>query len=122
MKTPNAETVLKEMAMCTACGFCRASCPQMLDVPWEREVARGRVLLAYGLTVDELEPHPSIIDSIYTCTMCYHCVAHCPSAVPIVDIIRKIRMDMFAAGAVAEGLKEAAERLLKGENPFNTAV
>ena len=37
-------------------------------------------------------------------------------------IIRKIRMDMFVAGAVAEGLKEAAERILKGENPFNTAV
>ncbi len=31
-------------------------------------------------------------------------------------------MDMFVAGAVAEGLKEAAERILKGENPFNTAV
>lgn len=29
---------------------------------------------------------------------------------------------MFVAGAVAEGLKEAAERILKGENPFNIAV
>ncbi|MCD6110412.1 MAG: hypothetical protein J7K08_01885 [Thermoplasmata archaeon] len=39
-----------------------------------------------GLTADDLEPHPSIIDSINTCTMCYHCVAHCPSVVPIMDI------------------------------------
>ena len=38
-----------EMLVCTQCGYCRSVCPIFEDLGWDSSVARGRVILAYGM-------------------------------------------------------------------------
>ncbi len=54
----NLSELKKEMMTCTMCGFCKSVCPVFEDVGWDTGVARGRVILAYGLMQKEIPADP----------------------------------------------------------------
>jgi len=89
MKMDRTKKLEKEMLTCTFCGFCKSVCPYFEDNQWDPSVARGKVILAYGLTRGEIEPDDSVIKRIYQCTTCKDCERRCPSDIKVIEIVKE---------------------------------
>ncbi len=74
---------------CTYCGFCKSVCPTFQRVGWDPSVARGRMVLAYGLLQKEIPADPSVLEYLYQCTTCKDCERRCPSKISVVDVVEE---------------------------------
>ncbi|MEM2900305.1 MAG: (Fe-S)-binding protein [Thermoplasmata archaeon] len=118
MEVTHAAKLKKEMMTCTACGTCKAVCPAYDALGWDSACARGRVLLAYGLLVKEIEPDRSVVERLYQCMTCNRCTEKCPSKVTVLDIIENIRKDLYEKGHCLPAHKKMVESIIKLGNPF----
>ena len=108
----------KAMMTCTMCGFCKSVCPVFTDIGWDPSVARGRVILAYGLLNKDIPADESVIESIYQCTTCMDCYRRCPSNINVVDIVEMCRADLVEHGHILPKHKEIVENILEHGNPY----
>ncbi len=108
----------KEMLVCTQCGYCRSVCPIFDDLAWDSSVARGRVILAYGMLKDRFDIDDSVVDTLYQCSTCGDCERRCPSNVRIVDIIEKARKELVEEGHALERHRKLADNIEKYDNPY----
>ncbi len=106
-----------EMLVCTQCGYCRSVCPIFEDLGWDSSVARGRVILAYGMLKDRFDIDDSVVDTLYQCSTCGDCERRCPSNVDVVDIIEAARKELFEKYSL-EKHKKLADNILKYGNPY----
>ncbi len=118
MEVKHAAKLRKEMMTCTACGSCKAVCPAFDALGWDSACARGRVLLAYGLLVKDIEPERSVVERLYQCMTCNRCNEKCPSKVTVLDIIENIRKDLHDSGHCLPAHKKLVENVIKLGNPF----
>jgi len=114
----NLDKVKEAVNICTMCGFCKSVCPSFKAVRWDSSVARGRVILSYGLLVGDIPADESVIENIYTCTTCMDCVRRCPSKVDVVEIVERCRSDLVKNGHILPKHKTTAENILNFGNPF----
>ncbi len=84
--------LLLDITKCSRCGKCTAVCPMFEKTrSWETGVARGRLLLAWGLARGDLEINDELVEAIYHCPTCMLCEQECTAGVKVTEIIREAR-------------------------------
>jgi Fe-S oxidoreductase len=114
----NLRKVRKELMTCTYCGFCKSVCPTFERVGWDPSVARGRMVLAYGLLQRDIPADPSVIRYLYQCTTCKDCERRCPSNIEVVNVVESARRDLVAAGHMLPRHRVIAENVCTTGNPY----
>ncbi|MCX6650235.1 MAG: (Fe-S)-binding protein [Methanomassiliicoccales archaeon] len=115
---PNLRKMRKELMTCTYCGFCKSVCPPFQKVGWDPSVARGRMVLAYGLLQKEIPADPSVLEYLYQCTTCKDCERRCPSKISVVDVVESARRDLVAAGHMLPRHKTIVEKVERTGNAY----
>lgn len=118
MEMKNLKPLEKEIITCTMCGFCRAVCPVFDKVKWESSVARGKVILSYGLLEKEIDRDDSVLKRIYQCTTCKYCEANCPSNIRVADIVESCRRDFFANDFILPQHRKIVANIRETRNPY----
>ena len=118
IEAKNLRAVRKELMTCTYCGFCKSVCPAFEGVGWDPGVARGRMVLSYGLLQKDIPADQSVIDYLYQCTTCKDCERRCPSKVQVVDVVERARRDLVAAGKILPKHKALVDNVLRTGNPY----
>ncbi|MDD5093487.1 MAG: (Fe-S)-binding protein [Dehalococcoidia bacterium] len=96
----NNEQLLIDITKCSRCGKCGAICPMYKETEgWDTDVARGRVLLTWGLARGDLDVNQELVEAIYRCPTCMMCEQQCTSGVKVTEIIRKARELLVEKGA-----------------------
>ena len=49
---------------CTYCGFCKSVCPVFEGIGWDPSVARGRMILSYGLLQKDIPADESVVENL----------------------------------------------------------
>lgn len=114
----NLEDIKREMMTCTMCGFCKSVCPAFEDIGWDPGVARGRVILSYGLLQGDIPADASVIEALYQCTTCKDCERRCPSKVKVVEVVERARRDLVEAGGLLPAHRKVVENILRDGNPY----
>jgi Fe-S oxidoreductase len=114
--------VRKELMTCTYCGFCKSVCPTFQMVGWDPSVARGRMVLAYGLLQKEVPADPSVLEHLYQCTTCKDCERRCPSKIAVVDVVESARRDLVAAGHMLPRHRALVDRVAATGNPYGEGM
>jgi Fe-S oxidoreductase len=71
--------------------------------------ARGKMLLLKEVAEGKIRLGDELIETLFQCTNCGHCVESCPSGVAVPEILKQARKDMTHAGSchpVFQGLQE----------------
>jgi Fe-S oxidoreductase len=118
IKAERSKKLEKEMLTCTFCGFCKSVCPYFEDNQWDPSVARGKVILAYGLAEKEVPADESVLQRMYQCTTCKDCERRCPSNIKVVDIVEAARADLVEAGCVLPAHKKIIDNIKSTKNPY----
>jgi Fe-S oxidoreductase len=118
IKAERAKKLEKEMLTCTFCGFCKSVCPYFEDNQWDPSVARGKVILAYGLAQREIPADESVLQRMAQCTTCKDCERRCPSNIKVVDIVEAARADLVEAGCILPAHKKVIDNIKKTKNPY----
>lgn len=114
----NLIDVQKAMLTCTYCGFCKSVCPVFEDLGWDSSVARGRVILSYGLLQKEIPADPSVVEAIFQCTTCKDCERRCPSSIEVVEIVERCRKDLVENGLMLPKHRKVVDNILEFGNPY----
>ncbi|UCE91643.1 MAG: (Fe-S)-binding protein [Methanobacteriota archaeon] len=118
MKADRTKKLEKEMLTCTFCGFCKSVCPYFEDDQWDPSVARGKVILAYGLAREDIEPDDSVVKRIYQCTTCKDCERRCPSNIKVIEIVKAARRDLVEAGHMLPAHSKIVDNIERTGNPY----
>jgi len=95
-----SQELLLDITKCSRCGKCAALCPMFeKSRGWDTGVARGRILLAWGLARGELEINDELIKALYECPTCMLCEQQCTAGVNVTKIIREARALVVERGA-----------------------
>ncbi len=118
MKTTHVNKYLKELVTCTMCGYCKEVCPTFEQLGWDSAAARGKMALAYGLYMGDIEPDESVLERLLQCTTCEDCKRRCPSKTEVVKAVEAIRKDLNEAGFSLEIHKKIYNNIKKYGNPY----
>ncbi len=108
----------KDMMTCTMCGFCKSVCPTFEGIGKDTGVARGRMILSYGLLMKDLPADDSVVEALYQCTTCKDCERRCPSKIKVVDVVERARKDLVDAGYMLPRHRKVVESVQKYGNPY----
>ena len=120
--------------ICTKCKICQAvhvqfceeprfwrNCPSGTRFRWDAYYASGKMEIARGLHINEIEPTESMRDILYTCMLCSSCQEQCYE----VKQLHPTRVfELLREKAVREGWgpmpehKKLQESLEANDNPF----
>ncbi|NLI74420.1 MAG: (Fe-S)-binding protein [Euryarchaeota archaeon] len=114
----NLKLSKKDMMTCTMCGFCKSVCPTFEGVGKDTGVARGRVILSYGLLMKDIPADDSVIEALYQCTTCMDCERRCPSKIKVVDIVERARKDLVDAGHILPKHRKIVDNIRTYGNPY----
>ena len=117
----NLREVKGTMMTCTYCGFCKSVCPTYEDIGWDPSMARGRMILAYGLMRGDIPADESVVQYLYECTTCKDCERRCPSGIEVVDVVERARRDIVASGGMLPRHRKVVESVRRHGNPYNEA-
>ncbi|MEM0449378.1 MAG: (Fe-S)-binding protein [Methanomassiliicoccales archaeon] len=117
--TENLRRLQKAMMTCTYCGFCKSVCPTYEGIGWDTSVARGRIILSYGLLMREIDSDASVMKSLYQCTTCKECERRCPSGIEVVDIVESARRALIASGKVLPPHQRVIQNVRNFGNPYS---
>ncbi len=118
IKTRHLNDVKQEMMTCTYCGFCKSVCPVFEGVGWDPGVARGRIILSYGLMKGDIPADDSVIEALYQCTTCKDCERRCPSKVRVVEVVERARKDLVEHGHVLPQHQKVVDNVKQFGNPY----
>jgi len=79
------------IAKCNRCGFCQAGCPVYRVTGEEHSLSRGRLAIARGLMLGELELTSEVVRALDDCLLCRGCTAHCFPALKTDDVVTAVR-------------------------------
>ena len=122
IETENLKDVKKTLMTCTYCGFCKSVCPVFEGIGWDPSVARGRMILSYGLLQKEIPADESVVENLFQCTTCKDCERRCPSNIEVVDVVERARKDLVAAGKMLPKHKVVVDNVLKHGNPYGEKI
>jgi glycolate oxidase iron-sulfur subunit len=78
---------LSELLKCVRCGSCKTFCPTYDEDSTEGMGARGRLMLLWGLSSEQLKPTPILNERIFSCILCGACSESCPLGIDIKEVI-----------------------------------
>ena len=107
-----------QVLRCSSCGFCRADCPVFGATMRSAYNARGKMLLLKEVMDKKIELNDELIETLFQCTTCANCSAHCPSGVEVPEIIKQARKDMVDIGSCHPAFKGMHEVLQKHTNIY----
>jgi glycolate oxidase iron-sulfur subunit len=84
------------IAKCNRCGFCQAGCPVYRVTAQEHSLARGRLSIARGLMLGELDLTAEVAAALDDCLLCRGCTAHCFPALHTDEIVTAVRQACLA--------------------------
>lgn len=100
----------EDLERCMQCGTCTGVCPwNQVRYFSPRAIIR---LAQFGLEGFESE-------DLWRCVTCNTCVIHCPRGLPIIDILRAMRMMMNETGSVPPSLKGPLGSAANRGNPWS---
>ena len=79
------------IAKCNRCGFCQAGCPVFRVTGEEHSLSRGRMAIARGLMLGNLELTPEVVHALEDCLLCRGCTAHCFPGLKTDEVVTAIR-------------------------------
>ncbi|HSB68601.1 MAG TPA: (Fe-S)-binding protein, partial [Candidatus Methylomirabilis sp.] len=79
------------IAKCNRCGFCQAGCPVFRVTGEEHSLSRGRLAIARGLMLGQLDLTPEVVRALDDCLLCRGCTAHCFPALKTDEVVTTIR-------------------------------
>ncbi len=79
------------IAKCNRCGFCQAGCPVFRVTGEEHSLSRGRLAIARGLMLGQLEPTPEVLQALDDCLLCRGCTAHCFPGIRTDEVVTAVR-------------------------------
>jgi glycolate oxidase iron-sulfur subunit len=91
MPIPELAPLHDTIAKCNRCGFCQAGCPVYRVTGEEHSLSRGRLAIARGLMLGELQLTPDVFEALEDCLLCRGCTAHCFPALRTDEIVTAIR-------------------------------
>jgi Fe-S oxidoreductase len=118
IEAENLKAAKGTMMTCTYCGFCKSVCPTYEGVGWDPSVARGRIILSYGLLRKDIPADDSVIEHLYQCTTCKDCERRCPSSIEVVDVVERARRDLVANGKMLPRHRKVVESVMALGNPY----
>ncbi len=118
IKTKHLNDLKHEMMTCTYCGFCKSVCPVFEGTGWDPGVARGRIILSYGLMNQDIPADPSVVESLYQCTTCKDCQRRCPSNVKVVEVVERARRDLVDHGYMLPAHRKVVDSIMRFGNPY----
>jgi len=121
IEAKNLRAAQGTMMTCTYCGFCKSVCPTYEGVGWDPSVARGRIILAYGLLRKDIPADESVVEHLYQCTTCKDCERRCPSAIEVVDVVERARRDLVASGKMLPRHAKLVANVVAHGNPYGEA-
>ncbi|WP_406656068.1 heterodisulfide reductase-related iron-sulfur binding cluster [Methanolobus sp. ZRKC2] len=108
---------MRSLLKCVRCGTCRSVCPVFDVVGWESSSARGRMLVAHGVSLG-LEADKDVLNSLNMCTTCGLCEQLCPSGAAPPKVIEDTRRQLVLHGKMTEAQKELADKAKELGNPL----
>lgn len=112
------EAVDNELLACIFCGFCRAGCPTFGESTLESLNAKGRVVLAYNMLIDNIPPSEELAKRLYQCMLCMNCKSVCPAQIKVPDVVRAARERLVEKGYLPEAFKPALAAMIEAANPL----
>jgi glycolate oxidase iron-sulfur subunit len=91
MAIPELFPLYDLIAKCNRCGFCQAGCPVFRVTGEEHSLSRGRLAVARGLMLGQLDLTPEVVQALDDCLLCRGCTAHCFPALKTDEIVTTIR-------------------------------
>lgn len=79
------------IAKCNRCGFCQAGCPVFRVTGEEHSLSRGRMAIARGLMLGNLELTSEVVHALEDCLLCRGCTAHCFPGLKTDEVVTAIR-------------------------------
>jgi len=79
------------IAKCNRCGFCQAGCPVYRVTGEEHSLSRGRLAIARGLMLGQLELTDEVVGTLDDCLLCRGCTAHCFPGLKTDEVVTAIR-------------------------------
>ena len=80
-----------QIAKCNRCGFCQAGCPVFRVTGQEHSLSRGRLAIARGLMLGQLELTREVVEALDDCLLCRGCTAHCFPALKTDEVVTAVR-------------------------------
>jgi glycolate oxidase iron-sulfur subunit len=85
-----------QMAKCSFCEFCQATCPVYLEDLLETHVARARMNLVRACLVENSIPVSERFEEVVNrCLLCTNCVQACPAKIPVDEIVISARHKLY---------------------------
>ena len=91
MAIPELVPLHEMIAKCNRCGFCQAGCPVFRVTGEEHSLSRGRLAVARGLMLGQLDLTGEVVRALDDCLLCRGCTAHCFPALKTDEIVTTIR-------------------------------
>ncbi|HJH32198.1 MAG TPA: 4Fe-4S dicluster domain-containing protein [Methanosarcinaceae archaeon] len=106
---------LRSILKCVRCGACRSVCPVLEEVGWESAGARGRILVAHGIS-QGLDVDADVLESLNTCMTCGMCKQMCPAGANPTYVIENTRRQLVMRGEMTEAQRKLNERIMESGN------
>lgn len=116
------KTLDHQVAKCSRCGMCLATCPLYAVTKNESNVARGKLALLDGLMLEMFENPDGVSEQLNRCLLCGSCATICPRGVNILEIFLKARAIIAAYKGMSPLKKIMFQRLLSNPNLFNRVM
>jgi len=92
-----------QIAKCSFCEFCQATCPVYLEDLLETHVARARMNLISACLVENSLPVSKRFEEVVNrCLLCTNCVQACPARIPVDEMVVSARHKLY--GGKRQGL------------------
>ncbi|MDQ7824433.1 MAG: FAD-linked oxidase C-terminal domain-containing protein [Candidatus Eremiobacteraeota bacterium] len=107
-----------DLHSCTYCGFCKSVCPIFTQKIQDTCVARGKVVLSYGILQGDVPLDAHTAERLFQCTGCMDCTRRCPSGIDIVPIVESARAEAVKAGFAMENHKALVKNVMESGNIY----
>ncbi|WP_287584706.1 (Fe-S)-binding protein [Candidatus Borrarchaeum sp.] len=111
-----------QVLKCSRCGFCRTICPTFEAKDFlESYGARGRMILLKAvdegkIQLNQIQSDQSLVDRIFTCTLCGACMETCPSKVDYIATMEAARAGLVKLGLAPPDFDEFGKMTLEKGN------
>ncbi len=112
---------MRSILKCVRCGTCRSVCPVFDVLGWESTGARGRMMVAHGVS-QGLEVDKDVLDSLNTCTTCGMCKEMCPSGAAPTKVVENTRHQLVLQGKMTDAQKELRGNAIETGNPLGESA
>ena len=110
------------VARCSKCGMCQAVCPLYSATGYEKDVARGKLVLLDGFMKELFENSEGLSERLNHCLLCGSCEAECPRNVSVLEIVLTARSIITEYKGLSAAKKILFRRIMQNPDFFNRLV